>query len=502
MQNNILILLLLIMTLIVFPSKTDAKNNSFVTIVNPIRGEEFWDQTNQKPEDAVRSQMDILNKHQALGTWLIRFDAFKNSNIINTLKNNPKHEIGLFLEVLPSLTSKAGVAYHKSNSWHDPESVFLIGYSVDDRHKIIDSLFTDFKNIFGFYPRSVGAWWIDAASLNYMNQKYGVVAALITADQYSTDNYRIWGQYWTSPYYPFSGNTLLPARSVSDKIPVVVTQWAPRDPFNGYGKAVEESTYSVQPNDYIDFWNLDINYFSKLVYIYTKTDNQVAQLTIGLENSYNWNKYKDEYEKQIKDVISRRNKSEIMVSTMSEFAQKYQNLFSQVSPTMTFFANNPLDSKYKVFWFMNPHYRAALFFDKKGIRLRDLREYSSSEEPCLKKSCDRLNFTNSFISSIDDVAMGKSLYLDDYNNFEPTITKQDDKIIITYKNSQGDLRTIEFLPRDIKIDEQIYTISGLIIKTNKEYVEREPKHDAGTRLNFWEIIKNWFFNIVNKLKFK
>lgn len=484
-----------------------AKSNSYVTIVNPVRGEEFWSQKEQKWADVVKSQMDIINSQDVKATWLIRFDVLKDNDLVNLLKKNPKHEVGIFLEVLPSLTASADVVYHKSNSWHDPESVFLTGYSAEDRYKIIDSFFTNFKQIFGFYPKSVGAWWIDANSLSYMNKKYGVVAALIVADQYSTDNYRIWGQYFGTPYYPFNRNTLLPAQSSSDKIPVVITQWAIRDPYNAYGKAVEESTYSVQANDYIDYHNLDIDYFNKLVDIYTKTDNRISQITVGLENSYSWSKFKSEYERQIKNVASRASKGEVIISTMSGFADQYKLKFPEISPAMTIYAQNPLDPKYKVIWFMNPYYRAGLFADQKGLRFRDIREYTNGEEPCFQKRCNRIEFKNTFVNNVDDVASGKSFYISEADGKDIKISfkisDNNEKTTVKYTDADGKDKTIEFLPRDISIDGKIYTISGLILKTNQEYYERPSRAEVKNNnpLSFiqkiWQVISNWVLNLLN-----
>lgn len=43
-------------------STTFAAGNSFVSIVNPIRGSEFWDIEGQKPETAVLGQISILKQ--------------------------------------------------------------------------------------------------------------------------------------------------------------------------------------------------------------------------------------------------------------------------------------------------------------------------------------------------------------------------------------------------------------------------------------------------------
>lgn len=457
----------LALMILLLPTQVQAAGPAFVTIVNPIRGEEFWNLPHLKPSDAVMGQLQILNSKKATATYLLRFDALENEAIIQLLKNHPQHEKGLLLEITPHLTEAAQVSYRPSDQWYSSPNIFLTGYVLEDRFKIIDTVFGRFKSVFGQYPKSVGAWWIDASSLSYMQKKYGISASLMVADQYSTDSYQIWGQYWAAPYYPFLRNALIPAQNESDKIPVVMIQWAQRDPFNGYGKVVEDSTYSVQANDYLDYHNLDINYFAKLVDIYTKQNNPINQLTIGLENSFDWQIYSQEYEKQINLLSAKANKKEVEIVSMNEFANKYKALFPKLSPTMTFFAEDPLGTGSQVLWFMNPYFRAGLFFNQEGVWFRDIREYTGSEELCLKKPCDKINFASSFVASVDDVAFGTSWLVDEGEATNIKLASNDQTIMISYTNQIGRQRTIELLPRDISVDGVPLSISKIILNVKE-----------------------------------
>src|SRR3990167_9710656 len=81
---------------------------AFVTVVNPIRGDEFWDLSDQTPADSVNRQFEILKNYQLPATWLLRFDALANKEIVALLKRAPSNqEKGLFLEVTPSLAEAA-----------------------------------------------------------------------------------------------------------------------------------------------------------------------------------------------------------------------------------------------------------------------------------------------------------------------------------------------------------------------------------------------------------
>ena len=88
MKYLIFVIVLFISFFLLFsPSQVFAKSNSFVTIVNPIRGGDFWDFKQQQPETAVLGQIQILNEFKMPATFLIRYDALTSNQIIDSLKN-------------------------------------------------------------------------------------------------------------------------------------------------------------------------------------------------------------------------------------------------------------------------------------------------------------------------------------------------------------------------------------------------------------------------------
>lgn len=501
------LILLLAFTLFFFPSEALAQTSSFVTIVNPVRGEDFWDSESQKPIDAVKGENEILRKNNLSATWLVRFDALKNSAIVNYLKTSiGTNELGLFLEVTPSWAEDANIKYKYSNNWHSAGSVFLTGYTQNDREKLIDSSFDTFKAIFGYYPKSVGAWWIDSYSLNYMQAKYNVSSGLIVADQFSTDNYQIWGQYFGMPYYPAKGNALFPAQTANSKIPVVMTQWAQRDPFNGFGKGVEESTYSFQANDYIDYHDLDNNYFKKLLEIYTKQPfNQVGQVTVGLENSYSWSKYSKEYQSQIEEIRKQVNAGLLKAVTMSDFANWYMKKFPNVSPEHVLVADDPLGSSGKAIWFMNPYYRIGLFYDQSGISFRDIRQYiDGQKEICFDKACDSLNFATTATRVLDDVTNKTRWTLDQGKIVNFDFNRNNDNFEIKYTNEAGINKEILLLPRDISVDGNIKSIDTVIleaVKNSTQDLQRYQTYRVDQVKNLRENLGGLILSITKYLLF-
>ncbi len=438
-----------------------AQANAYVTVVNPVRGNDFWETQNQKPIDAIKGQIEILRDFKIPVTWLLRFDSLEDPNIINYLKSqNLSQEFGLFLEITPSWTQKAGVEYRKSEVWHLAGSIFLTGYEVEDRYKLIDTAFQNFYQKFGKYPTSVGSWWVDSNSLDYMQKKYGITTALIVADQFTTDNYQVWGQYWSSPYIPAKNNTLFPAQNLSNKIPIVITQWAGRDPVNGYGGGVNESTYSLQVNDYQDYHDLGGDYFSKLVDTLTQQKfNKINQIVVGLENSYSWSDYSDGYKAQMQVLNDKRGKNQLSLVTMEDFANVYLKTFSKTSPPQIIVSDDPLGGSNKAIWFMNPYYRAGFFYDRMGTSFRDIRPYiEGQEEQCYKKSCNILSATNYITRVLDDVATGERLLLDSGEIKDFKFEQNGEDYKLSYTNMAGASRQVIFKPRDITIDDTTRTI--------------------------------------------
>ena len=135
-----------------FSTSSFAQQNSFVNVVNPIRGNDFWNDKTQSLTEAVKGQTELSKKYSIPVTWLLRYDALVDSSVTSYLKKGlVTQELGLFLEVTPSWTTDSGVDYKESESWHLAGSVFLTGYDPNQRKLLIQSAFEKFKKEFGYY---------------------------------------------------------------------------------------------------------------------------------------------------------------------------------------------------------------------------------------------------------------------------------------------------------------------------------------------------------------
>ena|SRR3989344_859375 len=298
-------------------------NDRYSTIVNPIRSRNLWIDKSLEP---LRDQYELVNKYNFPATWLIQFDVLKDKEVLDEIRKfDVNQEMSVLLEVSEKLSEQARVVYPHGTYWYNPKVVFLSGYPQSDRIKIIDKLFDDFKKEFGYYPKSVGAWWIDSYALKYMRNKYGITTAMIVADQKTTDNYGVWGQWWGVPYYPDKDNILTPASNLENKENIVVIQWAQRDPSLAYGEGPIYSNYSLQANDYIR-QGKDTEYFADLVNVYLDCKNPLGQITIGLETGIESVGYIDEYDNQLKYLSQIQ---DLKAVTMNQFAEDFSRVFPQ-----------------------------------------------------------------------------------------------------------------------------------------------------------------------------
>ncbi len=324
-----------------------AENPAFVNLVNPVRNRVLWQNMAFFDE-----HLKLMEDLKLPATWLLQYDTLNALEIVSPLKNLKGDEIGALLEVSENLATDADVPYLIGDGeWFRADKVFFSGYGREERLRMADKLFEKFKEVFGFYPKSVGAWYIDAFTLNYLVQKYQIVAAVDCADQYSTDNYQIWGKPWGVPYYPSKFNTLTPARTVRNKLPVVKVQWGLRDPKLGFGRQVADSTYSLQANDYQGHHGLGIDYFEKLLETYLKTQNQFSQATVGLEVGQE-GAFLPEFGRQLEVVAKKRDEKGIRILTLSQFADWYRQKFPDVSPSH-------LISNSDVSWYSSPVVRVG-----------------------------------------------------------------------------------------------------------------------------------------------
>ena len=438
------IVIFLFFTTLFFPQSSFAsQENQFITIVNPVRISRYT--TNSS--ESILSQYSVIKELDLAATWLLTYDVLINNLSVTAIKSfDEKQEIGVFLEISPEFATESKVFYNDTGSWHYAPSVFLSGYKQEERIKFIDTLFAKFKEKLGYYPSSVGAWWIDSFSLEYMKNKYGITANLGLADQFSTDGYQVWGSYWSTPYYPSKYHAGVPAVQDSAKIDVVTLQWAPRDPLNGYFN----SYYSTQ--DYLQNpVREDTTYFEKLVRLYAeKNENAFGQIVVGLEGDLSSEAYQGEFKKQMEVVKNLKNTGMVNVVTMADFSNWYRLTFPNLSPTQIIETGDILGKPIKVIWYQSPRYRIGLTYNYETLETKifDFRSYHPNFQEPYYLAPNRQRQLSIYVPS----------YFDEINNKDDVWSISLGKFTESKRNNQ-ELNMV-FTKGEIIFDQDKFLIKG------------------------------------------
>lgn len=380
LQSVFMLLFLLPASKCLAQGKNNAGANSprIVNIVNFIRDIEPRDSRVTKDVlfQTVVNQIRLMKEYHLGGTFLLQYDALIDKRYQDLLKTLPKDqfEIGGWWELPQPLIEKAGIKWRGKYAWDWHSDVgFSVGYTPAEREKIIDVYFADFKQIFGYYPKSIASWVIDAYSLNYMYDKYKIVASANCKDQVGTDGFTLWGGYWNQAYYPSRINAYMPAQHARQQLPVPVFRMLGSDPIRQYadGRSVTtlEPVYSHAGGN--EQW---VNWFLQsfandlsLGYNYTQA---------GQENSFTWDAMKKGLEWQMPIIARLRNEGKVRVETMAQSGEWFKKTY-KVTPATTFAVSKDLgESDKKTIWYNSRYYRANLLWDNGELRLADLHLFN------------------------------------------------------------------------------------------------------------------------------
>ena len=448
-------------------------DSQFITVVNPVRISRYTESS----IDSLKSQYAVISKNGLPATWLLTYDIIIDDEIVSFVRNfSASQELGIFLEVTSELSKKADVEYNDTGYWHHATSVFLSGYPQEKRIKLIDTVFEEFKKRFGYYPASVGSWWTDSYSLSYIQEKYGVTSNLGVADQFSTDGYQVWGQYWSTPFYPSKHHSGIPARNLEVKLDVVNMQWAPRDPLNGY----YSSLYSTQ--DYhLGEVGQPTEYFEKLINLYGKRGkNKFGQIVVGLEGDLESGAYGGEFENQMEVVSKLQDSGKFEISTMKDFSDWYRNTFPDLSPSHLIETDDLLGEDKKAIWYQSPAYRVGLVHDYESgkTKIIDFRSYHSDfQEPYYTSPNSEFTLSIYIPSYFDEISNPEDIWELDFGKLN-SLNGDDDEYALTFEKG-----SIEFKPEKliikggVEVPEILSQSDALVIKKSNDTIEVSPREN-------------------------
>lgn len=349
-----------------------------INIVNFIR------QTDYRVEDADRKlyetvcrQVELVNRYDLPATFLLEYDALINPLYQKLLKTKLRNgaEIGAWWELTQPHIEAAGLKWRGEHPWVSHANIaFSTGYTKEERERLVDVYMRKFKDVFGTYPKSVGSWYIDAHTLAYMHDRYGIEASCNCKDQIGTDGYTLWGGYWNQAYYPSRLNAYMPAQTGAGQIPVPVFRMLGSDPIYQYDDGLgneRQGVISLEPvykhagmnRKWVDYFFDALADGPCLAFGYAQA---------GQENSFTWDNMREGLEMQMPLIDSLRSAGKVRVETLGESGRWFRKRFPLTPATAVTTVSDVRGEGNKTVWYDSRYYRANLLWEKGRFRFRDI----------------------------------------------------------------------------------------------------------------------------------
>jgi hypothetical protein len=428
----------------------------------------------------VKGEMEEIVKRGLPATWLLQYDALAAGPYVEYLKANMQanHEVGLWFEVNRRHCNDAGVKFkgeipepgncQDTENWdHHSQAMMSCGYSQKDRVKLIDTMMEKFKQVWGKYPASVAAWYIDSYCLKYLADKYNIAASANCKDQWGTDGYSLWGGPYHAFYFPSVTNAMSAACSEEHQIHVPIFRMLGNDPVNTRNAKLEtngQPVFTLEPA-YSEGGGNETwvkHYFDMML---SKTTRPFGYLQIGQENSFPWENMKKGFCFQLDEVMRRQGQGQVVIETLEasgRFAQEHY----RKTPVGFLDANINLNGgKTRAAWYHSTNYRAQVLYSDTSMEIVDLYRYLPADTESHFQQPANL-WTEIFmpLPMVDSFLFGSRWFLagkfNDGGEFDERqcgisdvkIEFADDKMTIRYRNGAGVASEINFMPDSIEFN--------------------------------------------------
>lgn len=285
-------------------------------------------------------------------------------------------------------------------------------FDMEMKKSVVDDVFGKFHDCFGFYPQSTGSYYMDAALINYIKEKYPCVkCAVATCWEEGPKAYHTCNNSWYTfmdggpwaPWIPSRVNTHAPAANAAEDSGIVAIPHLSRDLmacYDGNG-----SNFGTHPQNVLrgmlytpGQFNPDGSYSGQSYpYLYNLIDQYRYQARFNNGYAYNmqfvgpgWmNKMgrweapyellKASYDDGCAYYGQLKKEGKLTDMTMAEFADYYREKKHYTEPECALWRDIIYGSDKQLFWYCDPYMRACVNMDQGGA-IVDLRPYAAKLE--------------------------------------------------------------------------------------------------------------------------
>lgn len=357
------------------------KKRQIINIVNFIRGVEPREEKDLLTP--VREQIRLMKQHHLKGTFLLQYDAMLSAEYIDLMRglDPTQFELGVWHEIVQPQAEACAIPWHGRWSWDwHCHCGFPVGYTKEQRERLVDALFQKFFEVFGYYPRVFGSWFFDSHTARYVCDNYEIDAMCNCKEQCGTDGYTLWGGCYGQAYYPSRSNVFFPAKKTENALPAPLFRMLGSDPVYQYdcGLNIESDAPKYQgvvtlepsyPNGgggskaWVD-WFMRENFNGDcLTFGYAQA---------GQENSFGWDLMRDGILYQFPLFEKLQNEGKIEVEPLGETGRWFKNAYKQTPPSAITAHTAFDDADKNSVWYSSRFYRVNLFCADQNLRIRDL----------------------------------------------------------------------------------------------------------------------------------
>ncbi len=339
--------------------------------------------------EVVKWQQELAHRCGIRTTLFMSYTSLKNPYMVEYAKTQALlgDEIGITFNDFQSseMSELCGTK---------EEMIYLASHQA--REIIIRTIFERFYKEFGFYPKSVASYLMDAPLIDAITKAYPTVTGCVNncfeegVNMFNGNNY-CWNLFsdggpWGA-YYPSKNNALKPAADDEEALGVVALPHLNRDMIlaltsrddyfashapnviRAKANAGNHSPYMLR---FIDQWivQAELNGYSYF-------NMFVSSPWLAANNEYVevQSEAFDLYEESIEHLARRSEEGKVAFCTMSEFTEWYRGSVKVGTPEINLWNDILCGTKRQMLWYCDPYFRGT--FDMNvGGELRDLRPYA------------------------------------------------------------------------------------------------------------------------------
>lgn len=338
--------------------------------------------------ETIQKEIITVKQYGFPGTYALKHDAVLDKRYQELLKTylDESDELGAWWEITEEMCRRAGISFRDQKEMDlfedQVQSTYCLGYSIEDRKKLVDVYMEDFHNVFGSYPKSIGSWVIDSVTVEYAAEKYGVEVACMCRDQMATDGFTLWGGYPNGLYFPSKKNEFIPAQNAENQISIPMVRLLTPDPIYNFECCIRDGLQGVYSAEPAWLTGRDKKWISWIFSSLTEEDTLgVSYAQVGQENGFLWENIQPGLAPQLDEIKRLHAAGKLRVETMAQSARWFKNKY-RITPPVTFQANTDWweENNLSETFYASANYRVSFLGEEGKLRIRDWFLYDENYE--------------------------------------------------------------------------------------------------------------------------